>query len=89
MLCAAGVAFNLVMALRRSLRTLGWFERRPEPALKPLMDLVALATVCDVVPLTGANRILVRHGLEALAQGRAPRRPGPQGGRRTRDRGRR
>jgi single-stranded-DNA-specific exonuclease len=70
-LCAAGVAFNLVMALRRSLRTMGWFTRRPEPALKPLMDLVALATVCDVVPLTGANRILVQHGLEAL--GRADR----------------
>jgi single-stranded-DNA-specific exonuclease len=71
-LCAAGVAFNLVMALRRSLRTLGWFERRPEPALKPLMDLVALATVCDVVPLTGANRILVQHGLEALARADRP-----------------
>jgi len=71
-LCAAGVAFNLVMALRRSLRTLGWFERRPEPALKPLMDLVALATVCDVVPLTGANRILVRHGLEALGRAARP-----------------
>jgi single-stranded-DNA-specific exonuclease len=70
-LCAAGVAFNLVMALRRSLRTLGWFATRREPPLKPLMDLVALATVCDVVPLTGANRILVRHGLDAL--GRADR----------------
>jgi len=70
-LCAAGVAFNLIMALRRSLRTMGWFECRAEPALKPLMDLVALATVCDVVPLTGANRILVRHGLQAL--GRADR----------------
>jgi single-stranded-DNA-specific exonuclease len=65
-LCAAGVAFNLVMALRRSLRTLGWFQNRREPPLKPLLDLVALATVCDVVPLTGANRILVRHGLDAL-----------------------
>ncbi len=71
-LCAAGVAFALVMALRRSLRTLGWFERRPEPALKPLMDLVALATVCDVVPLTGANRILVQHGLDALARADRP-----------------
>jgi len=71
-LCAAGVAFNLVMALRRSLRTLGWFERRPEPALKPLLDLVALATVCDVVPLTGANRILVQHGLESLRRADRP-----------------
>ena len=71
-LCAAGVAFNLAMALRRSLRTLGWFSRRPEPALKPLLDLVALATVCDVVPLTGPNRILVRHGLEALRRAARP-----------------
>jgi single-stranded-DNA-specific exonuclease len=70
-LCAAGVAFNLVMALRRSLRTLGWFQSRREPPLKPLLDLVALATICDVVPLTGPNRILVRHGLDAL--GRADR----------------
>jgi single-stranded-DNA-specific exonuclease len=71
-LCAAGVAFNLVMALRRSLRTLGWFQTRREPPLKPLMDLVALATVCDVVPLTGANRILVRHGLDALGRAERP-----------------
>ena len=71
-LCAAGVAFNLVMALRRSLRTLGWFEKRREPPLKPLLDLVALATVCDVVPLTGANRILVQHGLDALARADRP-----------------
>jgi single-stranded-DNA-specific exonuclease len=71
-LCAAGVAFNLVMALRRSLRTLGWFDTRREPPLKPLMDLVALATVCDVVPLTGANRILVHHGLDALARAARP-----------------
>jgi single-stranded-DNA-specific exonuclease len=71
-LCAAGVAFNLVMALRRSLRTLGWFEKRREPPLKPLMDLVALATVCDVVPLTGANRILVQHGLDTLARAARP-----------------
>jgi len=71
-LCAAGVAFNLVMALRRSLRSLGWFDKRREPPLKPLMDLVALATVCDVVPLTGANRILVQHGLDALARAERP-----------------
>jgi single-stranded-DNA-specific exonuclease len=71
-LCAAGVAFNLVMALRRSLRTIGWFEKRREPPLKPLLDLVALATVCDVVPLTGANRILVQHGLDALARADRP-----------------
>ncbi len=71
-LCAAGVTFNLVMALRRSLRTLGHFARRPEPPLKPLLDLVALATVADVVPLTGANRILVKHGLDSLGRAERP-----------------
>jgi single-stranded-DNA-specific exonuclease len=74
-LCAAGVAFNLMMALRRGLRAQGHFAHRPEPALKPFLDLVALATVADVVPLVGANRVLVKHGREVL--GRAIR-PGVQ-----------
>ena len=74
-LCAAGVAFNLVMGLRKALRLQGQFAQRPEPALKPFLDLVALATVADVVPLVGANRVLVKHGLEVL--GRATR-PGVQ-----------
>jgi single-stranded-DNA-specific exonuclease len=58
-LCAAGVAFMLCMALRRALREAGHFATRAEPNLKALLDLVALATVADVVPLTGANRVLV------------------------------
>jgi single-stranded-DNA-specific exonuclease len=57
-----GVAFNLCMGLRKRLRDDGWFATRKEPNLKALMDLVAMATVADVVPLTGANRILVAHG---------------------------
>src|SRR5205085_12322565 len=63
-LCAAGVAFNLAIGIRRALRGNGFFnDSRPEPNLKEYMDLVALATVADVVPLIGVNRLLVRHGL--------------------------
>ncbi len=69
-LCAAGVAFNLCMGLRKRLRDDGWFATRKEPNLKALLDLVAMATVADVVPLTGANRILVFHGLQELSAGR-------------------
>ncbi len=71
-LCAAGVAFNLCMGLRKRLREDGYFATRKEPNLKALMDLVALATVADVVPLTGANRILVAHGLQELGAARRP-----------------
>lgn len=71
-LCAAGVAFNLCMGLRRTLRERGHFQGRAEPNLRELLDLVALATVADVVPLTGANRILVRAGLAELSRARRP-----------------
>jgi len=71
-LCAAGVAFNLCMALRRRLRDQGAFVNRKEPNLKSMLDLVALATVADVMPLTGVNRILVKHGLSAIAEARRP-----------------
>lgn len=71
-LCAGGVTFNLCMGLRKTLRESGFFATRPEPNLKQHLDLVALATVADVVPLTGANRILVTHGLEQLTAARRP-----------------
>jgi single-stranded-DNA-specific exonuclease len=71
-LCAAGVAFALCMALRRRLREAGHFTGRVEPNLKALLDLVALATVADVVPLIGANRVLVKHGLVALSRAERP-----------------
>jgi single-stranded-DNA-specific exonuclease len=72
-LAAVGVTFALAMALRRRLREAGRFGAdRPEPNLKDALDLVALGTVADVVPLVGANRILVRWGLEALARSRRP-----------------
>jgi single-stranded-DNA-specific exonuclease len=72
-LAAVGVTFALAMALRKRLRERGRFgEGRAEPNLKDALDLVALGTVADVVPLVGANRILVRWGLEAIARSRRP-----------------
>jgi single-stranded-DNA-specific exonuclease len=67
-LCAAGVAFMAAVATQRALRRAGYFADRPEPDLKPLLDLVALATVCDVMPLTGLNRAFVTAGLKVLAR---------------------
>ena len=61
-----GVAFLLVVALNRALRRAGWYETRPEPDLLAWLDLVALGTVCDVVPLTGLNRALVAQGLKVM-----------------------
>ena len=72
-LAAVGVTFTLAMALRKALRERGRFgATRPEPNLKDALDLVALGTIADVVPLVGANRILVRWGLEVLAKSRRP-----------------
>jgi len=59
-----GVALKLIMALRKSLRESGrWTTERPEPNLRDSLDLAALGTVADVVPLWGENRILTYHGL--------------------------
>ena len=64
-LAAVGVAFLLVIAVNRVLRAAGWYSAaRPEPDLIGWLDLVALGTVCDVVPLTGLNRALVAQGLK-------------------------
>ncbi|HEX4594465.1 MAG TPA: single-stranded-DNA-specific exonuclease RecJ [Bryobacteraceae bacterium] len=62
-LCGAGVAFKLVQAL---LRTLGWPDEKLARMLKSFLKLVAVATVADVVPLLGENRIIVKHGLDGL-----------------------
>jgi single-stranded-DNA-specific exonuclease len=68
-LAAVGVAFLLLVALNRSLRASGWYGNgRAEPDLKQWLDLVALGTVCDVVPLTGVNRALVAQGLKIMAR---------------------
>jgi single-stranded-DNA-specific exonuclease len=70
-LAAVGVAFLLAVAVNRALRQAGWYgAERPEPDLKQLLDLVALGTICDVVPLIGVNRALVTQGLKIMA-GRA------------------
>ncbi|MEZ4460379.1 MAG: single-stranded-DNA-specific exonuclease RecJ [bacterium] len=66
-LAAVGVTFNFVIALRSELRKRGIFKLIPEPDLKRFLDLVALGTVADVVPLVDENRIFVRLGLEELA----------------------
>ena len=62
-LCAAGVVFMMLVALQRALRRQAWFVTRPEPDLLAMLDLVALATVADVAPLTGLNRAFVKKGL--------------------------
>ncbi|MDE8347696.1 MAG: DHH family phosphoesterase, partial [Acidocella sp.] len=62
-ICAASVVFLGCVALLRELRRRGFFAQRPEPDLRDLLDLVALATICDVMPLTGVNRALVAQGL--------------------------
>lgn len=69
-LAAVGVTFNLVIALRSTLRDKGIFRFVPEPDLKNYLDLVALGTVADVVPLIDENRIFTRVGLEVLSKRR-------------------
>ena len=71
-LCAAAVAFLTAVATLRTLRRQGFFQTRPEPDLLGLLDLVALATVCDVMPLTGLNRALVTQGLKVMARRARP-----------------
>jgi single-stranded-DNA-specific exonuclease len=65
-LCAAGVTFMVLVAVNRALRNRG---DTGLPDLLKLLDLVALATVCDVVPLTGLNRAFVVRGLEVARRG--------------------
>ena len=68
-LAAVGVAFLLVVATNRVLRAAGWYAGgRREPDLLAWLDLVALGTVCDVVPLTGVNRAIVAQGLKIMAR---------------------
>ena len=68
-LCAAGVTFLFLVGLNRQLRQSGFYENRgiAEPDLRLFMDLVGLATVCDVVPLKEVNRAFVRFGLGQLS----------------------
>ncbi len=67
-LCAAGVTFMFLVAVNRKLRELNWFNQKKiiEPNLIEYLDLVALGTICDVVPLIGLNRAIVYQGLKIL-----------------------
>jgi single-stranded-DNA-specific exonuclease len=72
-LAAVGVAFLLVVAVNRALRQAGWYGAgRTEPDLLGWLDLVALGTVCDVVPLTGLNRALVAQGIRVARRNANP-----------------
>ncbi len=72
MLAGVGVIFYVMLALRSLLREQGWFTKQnlAEPNLAELLDLVALGTVADVVPLDYNNRILVSQGLARIRSGR-------------------
>tara|TARA_A100001011_G_C14266971_1_gene825138 strand:+ start:160 stop:1944 length:1785 start_codon:yes stop_codon:yes gene_type:complete len=67
-LCAAGVCFMFLVALNKKLRQEGWFNKNSikEPNLIDYLDLVSLGTVCDVVPLVGLNRAIVKQGLKII-----------------------
>lgn len=67
-LAAVGIAFLCVIALNRALREAGFYQNQEEPNLMSLLDLVALGTVCDVMPLTGLNRTFVTQGLKVMAK---------------------
>jgi single-stranded-DNA-specific exonuclease len=67
-MAAVGVTFMTIVAVNRLLRKEGWFtDKRPEPRVLQWLDIVALGTVCDVVPLTGVNRAFVAQGLRVMA----------------------
>ncbi|MBA3813822.1 MAG: single-stranded-DNA-specific exonuclease RecJ [Alphaproteobacteria bacterium] len=66
-LAAVGISFLCVVALNRALRQAGFYNAIKEPKLLELLDLVALGTVCDVMPLTGLNRTFVAQGLKVMA----------------------
>ncbi len=70
--CAATIVFLALVATQRVLRKRGFFAARPPADLLAMLDLVALATVCDVMPLTGLNRALVTQGLKIMAQRARP-----------------
>jgi single-stranded-DNA-specific exonuclease len=71
-LAGVGVAFFLIIRLRKHLRDQGFWATRNEPNLKNACDLVALGTIADMVPLTGDNRIFVKGGIDLINSGPRP-----------------
>ena len=71
-LCAAGLAFYLVIGLRARLRDEGWFGRSAHPDIRRYLDIVTLGTIADMVPLRGVNRTLIRRGLSQLGVSTRP-----------------
>lgn len=71
-LCAAGLAFYLVIGLRARLREAGWFENSTDPDIRRHLDIVTLGTIADMVPLKGVNRTLIRRGLAELSASQRP-----------------
>lgn len=67
-LAAVGVSFLLAVGVNRALRKAEWYKTRKEPDLRQLLDLVALGTVCDVMPLKDLNRVFVHQGLKVLSR---------------------
>ena len=68
-LAGVGVAYYLIIGLRKYLREKGFWRNRHEPNLKNMCDLVALGTIADIVPLKNENRVFVRAGLEIIQSG--------------------
>ncbi len=73
-IAGVGVAFNLIIGLRKYLRDKRFWQKRPQPNLKQFCDIVALGTVADAVPLKSDNRVLTRTGIELMQT--TPLRPG-------------
>jgi single-stranded-DNA-specific exonuclease len=71
-LSGVGLAFYLTIAIRSNLREIGFFQNKSEPDLRFYLDLVAIGTVADIVPLIEENRILVKSGLNVLKETRRP-----------------
>ena len=71
-LAACGVTFMLLIALRQRMRAQGRFSGAPQPDLRRWLDLTAIGTVADMVPLTGVNRVIVARGLRVITSGQRP-----------------
>jgi single-stranded-DNA-specific exonuclease len=71
-MASVGLAFYLAAAVRTALCRAGFFAERAEPDMRQLLDLVAVGTIADLVPLVGENRILTRAGLKVLTERRRP-----------------